>query len=200
MGKFQKVLAFILISTVLTACSYRFGYAYRKLPGSYDQVAIPVFKNDTSQVAVEPYFTNALIEEFERSKIAQVVPKARAPVILNGSIKQISFVRDAYVKGTFKKGSAPTSSEVARLPKNTAIATSIRIYVTSDLVLVRASDQRELWRGSFQNEIVYSAPRIGTEIVNSANANYNDSAFKQKISELAQVMMEEAHDRVTENF
>lgn len=181
----------VFVCWALSACGYRFGYSSRALPGGYEQVAIPVFKNATSHVAIEPFFTNALKEEFERSKVARIADKSVAPVVLLGTITNITIARGALVSG---------GSEIARLPKNTAIATEYRILAQSQLELVRASDQKVLWVGNFQNEIVYSAPRIGTEIVNSANANYNSSIFQQKMAELSQIMMEEAHDRVTENF
>ena len=185
-------------------CSYRLGYSYRSLPGGHKLVSIPVFKNKTSFVGFEPSFTNSLRAEFGRSKIARVVSKEAAPVKLQGTIDSIRYVRGAFVKGEaqYANLSSPAlgSTEIPTLPKDTAIATEIRVYVTSSVKLVRSSDQKVLWTGAFTNEIVYSAPRIGTPIVNSSNANYNDSILKSKIAQLAKDMMEEVHDRVTENF
>lgn len=177
----------------LSACGYRIGYSLRSLPGGYDHVAIPIFNNLTKEVGIETYFTNAIIEEFERSGIARVTSKAQAPVTLQGAIASVRVMRSAEVPGG-------EDSEVRNLPNNTALATEYRIVVTSRLELVRNSDQAVLWGREFRSEVVYSAPRIGSEFVNSANANYNKSARNQNIVQLAGEMMEEAHDRITENF
>jgi hypothetical protein len=70
----------------------------------------------------------------------------------------------------------------------------------TELSMVRASDNKVLWNSFFDDEIFYQGPRVGEEFVNSVNANYNHSVQRQKIEELANQMMQEAHDRVTENF
>ena len=199
----MKLIQILLVLTVLNTingCGYRFGYASRSLPGGYDQLAIPVFKNNTQIVGIEPYFTNAIREEFDRSKIAKVVTKGVAPVVLNGAIIGIQLARGVPTRGNYDPDAGTDTSGIARLPKNTALSTELRVIVSADLELVRSSDKKVLWRGSFQNEVLYSTARIGTGVVNAANANYNDSIFHQKVSELSLVMMEEAHDRVTENF
>ncbi len=198
--KLLEILLFAVILLSMNSCGYRFGYASRSLPGGYEQLAIPVFKNKTQIVGIEPYFTNAIREEFDRSKIARIVNKGQAPVVLNGVIIGAQIVRGVPTPGEYDIKTKKDTRGIARLPKNTALSTELRVIVSSDMELVRSSDKKVLWRGSFQNEIVYSAARIGTAVVNSANANYNDSIFYQKVAELSLVMMEEAHDRVTENF
>lgn len=198
------IVSHLLVIILLSGCSYRFGYSYRSLPGGHELVSIPVFKNKTSFVALEPSFTNALRAEFERSKIARVVSKNIAPVVLQGTIESLRYDRGVFVQGgaQYEDVANPAlgTTAIPQLPKDTAIATEIRVYVTSSVKLVRSSDQKTLWTGSFTNEIVYSAPRIGTPVVNSSNANYNDSILKAKVTQLAENMMEEVHDRVTENF
>lgn len=148
-------------------------------------------------VAIEPMFTNALVEQFETSKIARIVGDNVAPVSLQGKILSVTFRREAPVRG---RGSATSNSEIPKLPRGTSLATQFRVQVKTELALVRNSDSKVLWKSFFDNEIVYQGPRLGTNVVNSANANYNHSARKQKMSELAVTMMQDAHDRVTENF
>jgi hypothetical protein len=185
------LLIFALILST-SACAYRFGLSDRALPGGYSQVAIPVFKNSTQEVGIEMYFTNALIRRFGRSEVARVADKDSAPVVLEGTIKKIDTVL----------GPALTNQpgQLQTLPDNSVLVTSYRLVVTAEVILKRKSDDKIVWQGSFQNEKVYSAPRIGAAIVNSADATYNHSARLQKISELAEEMMTEAHDRITENF
>lgn len=151
-----------------------------------------MFKNETQQVGIEPLFTNALIRRFARSQVATVLDKDTSPVVLEGTIKQINT----------EPGPALTNAtgQLESLPDGAVLVTNYRLIITTSLRLKRKSDDKIVWEGSFQNEKVYSAPRIGTATVNSADATYNHSAKMQKISEMADEMMIEAHDRITENF
>lgn len=180
------------MSSLSAGCAYRFGLSDRALPGGYTQVAIPVFKNSTQDVGIELYFTNALIRRFARSQVARVTDKETSPLTIEGVISKIET----------KPGPAKTNtdSQLPSLPDNAVLTTSYRLVVTTDLTLKRKSDERIIWKSSFQNEIEYFAPQVGTPIVNSVNATYNQSARQQKIAALAEEMMAEAHDRMTENF
>lgn len=183
--------ALIFSTSLVSGCAYRFGLSERALPGGYQEVAIPVFKNGTQDVGVEMYFTNALIERFARSQVARVTDKDSSPLILEGTIVKIDVI----------PGAAVTSSGgLSTLPEGAVLTTDYRLVVTTSLKLKRRSDDRIMWQGSFQGEKSYSAPRIGTALVNSANATYNHSVRMQTISAIADDMMTEAHDRMTENF
>jgi hypothetical protein len=180
---------FILIF-VNAGCAYRFGLTDRKLPGGYSQVAIPIFKNKSTEVGVEPLFTNAIIRRFERSQAARVTEKDTAPVVLEGIITRIDTVQEA----------TKDSKNLLSLPTDAVIVSQYRVRVFTSLTLKRKSDEKVIWQGAFQNEKVYSSPVIGTAIVNSADATYNQSARIQMFSLLAEEMMTEAHDRITENY
>jgi hypothetical protein len=185
--------AFVFALFLFTsACAYRFGFSERSLPGGYTQVAIPVFKNMTQQVGVEVPFTNALINRFARSQVARVSDKDSSPLTLEGTI------RDIKVEPQALQTNAP--GQLTALPDDAVLVTEYRIVVATDLVLRRKSDEKVVWQGSFTNEKVYPAPRIGTPVINSANATYNQSVRMQTISLVADEMMSEAHDRITENF
>lgn len=162
----------------------------RGLPGGYRQLAIPVFKNLTQEVGVEVAFTNAMIREFEQSKIAEVVPLDVAPIKLEGEI----------VKINYEARSAGQTKEIPALPKDAVLTTAYRMVVEVKLLLRRTSDQAVLWEGRSTNERVYPAPRIGSAVVNSANVLYNHSARQLNFVALAGEMMEEVHDQMTENF
>ncbi len=163
----------------------------RSLPGGYAQVAVPVFKNFTQEVGIEPYFTNALIRQISRSRVARVGDKETSPLVLEGIIRKVDTIEGAKVTG---------SAGGIQLPEDAVLTTEFRILVSAELILRRRSDEKVIWRGSFQNEKVYAAPRIGHDLVNSANATYNQSARMDTIARLAEEMMLEAHDRMTENF
>lgn len=180
----------MLISALLSGCAYKFGLSDRSLPGGYTRVAIPTFKNQSSLTAIEPLFTNALIRRFERSQVARVTDADSAPVVIEGTINSVQVfpvgIRD--------------NSQLTTLPPDAVLTTDYRIVVGATLMLRRKSDERIIWQGNFTNEKTYHAPQIGTPIVNSANATYNQSARLQAVGQLAEDMMLEAHDRITENF
>lgn len=164
----------------------------RALPGGYSQVAIPMFKNLSQEVGIEPYFTNSLITRFSRSAVAKVSDKDSSPLVLNGTIMKVQTVNGPAVKNT--------GTQLPTLPNDAVLITEYRLIVTTHMELKRRSDDKIMWRGDFKNEKVYTPPRIGTPVVNSANATYNQSVRMETISRLAEEMMNEAHDRMTENF
>ena len=178
------------LALFVSGCAYHFGLAERKLPGGYSQLAIPVFKNKSGEVGIEPIFTNALIRRFARSQVANVTDRDSAPVTLEGTILKVDTVQ----------GALQDSNSLHTLPTNAVLVTQYRLVVQTKLTVRRKSDDKILWEGTFSNEKVYNPPQIGTPVVNSANATYNQSARTQTLSLLAEDMMAEAHDRITENF
>lgn len=171
---------------LFSGCAYRFGLSERALPGGYTQVAIPVFKNSSDVVGIETYFTNSLIRRFSRSQVAKVTDKESSPLLLIGTIDKVDVIN----------GPASTQG----LPEQAVLFTEYRLVVKTHLILKRKSDDRIMWQGNFSNEKVYAPPRLGQVTVNSANATYNQSARMETIARLAEEMMTEAHDRMTENF
>jgi hypothetical protein len=185
----------ILISALIlmtSGCAYRFGLAERALPGGYTQIAIPMFKNQSQEVGIEPYFTNSLIRRFSRSQVARVTDKETSPLLLLGYVDAVQIINGPAVDNK--------SSQLPTLPDQTILITEYRLLIKTHIVLKRKSDDKVLWQGSFSNQKVYAPPRIGSELVNSANATYNQSVKMETISLLAEEMMAEAHDRMTENF
>lgn len=178
------------LAIALFGCGYKFGLAERGLPGGYSQVAIPVFKNMSSDVGIEVPFTNALIQRFARSQVATVTDKESSPLILEGTIDKIDT----------ESGPATTNTDLKALPEGAVLTTEYRLKITASMLLKRKSDDKIIWQGSFANERVYAAPRVGRDVLNSANATYNQSARMRTITLLADEMMAEAHDRMTENF
>ena len=69
-----------------------------------------------------------------------------------------------------------------------------------NLSIKKRNDEKILWNGQFTGERTFSAARIQAAIVNSANPLYNLSARRRNIAVLAQDMVAEANDKMTENF
>lgn len=178
-------------------CAYHLGDSERDIPGGYRTVAVPVFKNNTSETGIEVYFTNAMIREFERSRIGKVTEKSQAQTTLEGVIDSVDYVAGSELsnadKDVWPGGKKP-------LPDHTVLVTEYRILLTASLKLLRNSDKTVLWSGTFKGERAYFAPKIGSPGINSANATYNQSARYQNIQLIAADVMNEAHNRLTESF
>ena len=197
MANFGAVLRTLFAAWTATACfagcAYTAGFSGRKIPGGYDRVAVPLFKNSTMDPGIEVYYTNALVRELERSKLVRVVPKADAQATLVGTIAKVE-----YAPGGPTKYDSTANENF--LPEGTVLNSEYRILATVRLELRRNSDQKTLWSGLFQGERSYQTPRIGVTSLNTANALYNQSAHYINLQGMATDMMAEAHDRLTENF
>jgi hypothetical protein len=115
-------------------------------------------------------------------------------VVIEGTIVAIKIVIDT--------ASAAVHDERSfqKLPVGPALAQNYNLRVKTELILRRKSDDKVVWKGVFDGETVYSAPHIGTPVVNSADATYNQSVRTHALTVLAETMMNGAHDRMTENF
>jgi hypothetical protein len=184
------LLSFCLL---LSACSYKWGFRDRVVPGGYKQVAIPVFKNKSQSVGVETDFTNALIRRFERSQVAHVTSKDIAPVRIDGIIEKVDLVPGS-------SGVVGAAGATNPLPGDAVLTTDYVVRVRLKIQVRRQSDEKVIWEGIFEDTTDFQASRIGEPVVNSANALYDDSARKYATGQLAENMMSEAHDRITENF
>jgi hypothetical protein len=187
----KLVLALALVLG-LQACAYRFGTLSKGLPGGYTQVAVPVFKNNTVDTGAEVFFTRSLIEEIERGKKAQVISKDQAEVILEGTLTSVQTIHGAQVTS-----GAPGFE---RLPERAVLTKEFRVLVYVDVQLKRKADEKILWKGAFIGEQRYASPQVTESSLNTANPLYNFSARYQTLRLIAVDMMQEAHDRLIENF
>lgn len=196
MQLFITRITLVTLCLAPAACSYHFGYAQRDLPGGFNKVAIPVFANNTQEVGIESYFTNALRRQFARSQVAHIDDSGNAPVKIIGKIESVRYGS----LGRFEGKSTNSQLNENQLPQYAVQISEYRVYVVIAIELRRSSDQVVLWSGDFKDERVYAAPQVGRAIINTVNPLYNLSARKEVIEQLAYDMMNSAHDRLTENF
>ncbi len=183
----SRLLGLFLSASLFTACAYHWGNSDRTLPGGYRQVHIPVFKNYTSEPGIEVDFTDAIRQEFERSRVARLSEPSRSEVVLIGEILTLTYVPQAPIQG-------------GTLPIGTVLATAYDIRLSARVTLRRKSDGSVLWTSDFVNSRSYLAPQVTMAAINTVNPLYNLSARRQNIQILSLAMMAEAHDRMTENF
>ncbi len=194
---FKLFTSLLLLSSSLglSSCAYQFGVRGRTLPGGYSSVEIPLFKNLSQEPGMEVAFTNAMIQEFEKNKVAKVIYSPRqgeaAPVLLKGEIVSIVYKATSPVQ---KKDKAPL------LPDGAVLATGYRVIVKTQISLIQKSTGKVLWISSFDGESSYAAPQVTIARLNSVNPLYNLSTRRRTIETIAQNLMVEAHDRMTEIF
>lgn len=192
MKAIQNVFFIIAVSVFsLSSCAYRWGSTTRSLPGGYRQVSIPVFKNRTQETGIEMAFTNALIQEFQKSSITQVVDENQSQVQIIGEIVALKYDSGG-------GGEQPGASNY--LPRGTVLAKTYGTSLDVHIRMVRKSDQTELWSGDFHAERSYNAPFVTLSGVNSVNPLYNLSARRMNIDAMSLDLMSEAYDRISENF
>ena len=177
----------------MSCASYSWGPSARALPGGYKEVAIPIFINQTQEVGIEVYFTNALIQEIMRSGVAKVVDDETSDVKIVGELNNLQYEPSGPIISDPKK-------KTNYLPQETVLASAYNTVLTVTLKMIRRGDSKELWTGTFRGERSYGAPRVTLSGVNSVNPLYNMSARRINIEAISGDVMAEAYDRLTENF
>ena len=184
----RNFICILFFSALASSCAYRMGLQGRSLPGKYSDLAIPIFKNKTHEVGIEVDFTNALIKEFKRSKVAKIRNQKESAIWLEGTIEGLEYLGIGEVAYT------ESGNELYKT------GAAYRVLLRANIKLRRRSDRKVIWESGFTEEKVYNAPQVLPEPLNSANALYNHSARKISIQSIAKDMMAEVHDRLTENF
>ncbi len=186
-----SVITFFLC-LLLSGCAYKLSSRTQTLPGNVKSLQIPLFRNDSGEVGVETFFTNALKIEALRSHFVTVKnEEGQAEGVLQGRVTSVDVIADE---------SIIEAKNTEFMPTETVIATQYRVSVGIELVLKKANSSTILWRGNFVQTKSYSAPQITLPVVNTANTLYNESAKRQTLNDLSKEMMQAAFDRMVENF
>lgn len=188
---YAQFLYFVFTGLILSSCAYRLGVKGRSLPGGYTEVEVPIFTNATHEPGIEMSFTNSLIQEIEKNQVAAVRHEGQAPVVLRGEVTSVDYKPTSPIQRGEK---APL------LPDGAVLATGYRVIVSTRLKLIEKASGKTLWTSDFNSETSYTAPKVEAARLNSVNPLYNLSARRRVIDTLAQQLMVEAHDRMTENF
>jgi outer membrane lipopolysaccharide assembly protein LptE/RlpB len=95
-----RALLLLLLAVLLGGCGYT---VHGTLPSHINTVAVPIFRNRTSEPAIESLITRAVVEAFSTNGRLKVVSSGQADAILDGEIidynvTSIAFDRDANVR------------------------------------------------------------------------------------------------------
>ena len=188
---FLSVTASVIL-LLTSSCAYKLSDKVDSLPGNVKSIQIPLFKNDSSEVGVETFFTNALKSEALRAKFMSLKnDEGDAEAVLQGRLIKVDVVAAE---------SVIEAKNTLYLPTETVIATQYNVTVGVELILKKKGSTDILWRGKFAQTRNYSAPQITLPTINTANSLYNQSAKRQTLDALSKEMMQAAFDRMVENF
>jgi hypothetical protein len=153
-------------------CGYGFRGTVNNLPPDIQGIYIPVFVNETTEPGAEVVFANALIYEFTRSRILQVVPESTAQAQLTGKIKTIAIDPVIYA--------------------NQTQALERKVTVVLDVSFRRSDNQKVLWQN--QNLARYEVFQVTTDPLQT------DRNKQAAIAKIAQDLSERIHNGILENF
>jgi outer membrane lipopolysaccharide assembly protein LptE/RlpB len=100
MSIWKKIL-FILCLIQLLGCGYQMVGKETHVPPGLNSLAIPTFKNLTFEPGIEIPFTQAFLREFIQDRRVNVVDRAEADSVLEGSIRNFTMYSVAYDKSGF---------------------------------------------------------------------------------------------------
>ena len=177
MGKTRLIGRWLIVGLiVLSAVSGCGGYGFRgtvnNLPPDIRTVSIAVFVNESIEPGVEVIFANALIYEFNRSQVLQVVSESEAQAQIDGKIRAIAIDPVIYA--------------------NVTQALERRVTITLEITCQRTDNQKVLWQN--QSLSRYENFRVTTD------PNQTQRNKEEAIKKIAQDLSERIHNSILENF
>lgn len=185
----------------LSHCAYKWGNTDRSLPGGHKTVFVEIFENQTQEPGIEHNFTQALVRELERSGFAVVTTKGQAELVLIGSIISLSHDGGGSDR-TFESKDYSNPDPAQRTSKKYAATyfVNYNLTVVTNLQAVRSRDKQMIWQTALHGADSYRGALLFRQGIRNSNVLYNQSRKKQTIKLIAEDMMSEAFDRLTENF
>ncbi|MDR3554458.1 MAG: LptE family protein [Syntrophobacteraceae bacterium] len=166
----------------LSSCGYHFsGEGQGPEPG-LSCIAIPVFKNDTSEPNAGAIFAGALRHEFMKKGDMKVVPEDVAQAVFQGTVKRIYMVPVAH---------NPVSTVSKR------ITLENRLYMTVSIRCVDKKTHKVIWQvPNFSYWKVYLANDNAVQPQPLTGYEYRQDAIRFIADETAR----RVHDRFLSNF
>ena len=168
----HRLIAGFLVLMVFSGCGYGLRGTVNNLPPDIRAVSIPVFVNESVEAGVEIVFANALIYEFNRSRVLEVVSESQAQAQIIGKIRSIAIDPVIYA----------TSTQ----------ALQRKVTVTLEISCRRSDNQKVLWQN--QNLSRYEVYSVTTDPTQTER-NKQDA-----IKKIAQDLSERIHNSILENF
>jgi Lipopolysaccharide-assembly len=168
----SRLILGLFFLLLISGCGYGFRGGVNNLPPDIKGIYIPVFTNETTEAGAEVVFANALIYEFTRSGILQVVPEAKAQATISGKIKSVTI------------DSVTLASQTQALQR--------KVTILLEVSCRRNDNQKILWQNPGMSRYeVYSV---------STDPNQTDLNKQEAIKKIAQDISKRIYDGILENF
>lgn len=95
--KFIPILCVLLV----TSCGYQMVGKETHVPPGLNSIAIPTFKNETFEPGIEIILTQAILREFIQDRRVNVVGRAEASCVLEGTVKFFTISSVSFDKSGF---------------------------------------------------------------------------------------------------
>ncbi len=170
----KKILVYagFIYVCFLSGCGYHFIGQDSEVLSSVNAIAIPYFANKSYQSGLERYVTEALVDEFVRSRIVSVVTEGDADAVIRGTIEDFR----QFVVSVDKDNKA----------------LEYRTMLTLDVTLERKDTGEVLWRN--RRLVHFEDYRVSNEIA-TTEAN-REEAIRLASLELAKRI----HNSIVEGF
>jgi len=172
MAKKELTILYLLFILGIAGCGYHFIGQESEVLSGIHSIAIPYFSNKSYEAGLERYLTEALVDEFVKSRMVPIVDEGDADALIRGQIEnfrefEISYDRDD-------------------------MALEYRAQVVLDITLEKKDTGEVLWRN--KEFLHFEDYRVSPEIaVTEANK-------EQAIKKIAVEMAERIHDSIIEGF
>ena len=128
-------LIFLIFCFIFSGCGYHIAGKGINLPPEVKSIAIPILKNETKETNLEHIVTEAIRNEFIRTKKLKVVSEEEADAILYGTIKSfdisaVSFDRNDFVMEY--KAKMVLDLSLRKKDDNTVLWSDNNLSVTND--------------------------------------------------------------------
>ena len=171
MGKKASILISLLCIFGLTGCGYHF-IGQSEVLSEIHTIAIPYFENETYEPGLERYMTEALVNEFVRSRTVSIVDEGDADAVIRGNIELFKEFVIAYDRNDS--------------------ALEYLIQVELDVTLEKRDTGEVIWRNKELSH--FEEYRVSSEIA-VTEANKGDAIRKTAVE-----MAERIHDSIIEGF
>ena len=167
-----RVLIGLWVLFFISGCGYGFRGTVNNLPPDIQAISIPVFANETIEAGIEIVFANALIYEFNRSRVLPVVSESTAQAHINGKIKSAAIDSVIYA--------------------NQTQALQRKVTITLEISFQRSDNKKILWQNQGLSRY---------EIYNvTSDPNQTERNKQDAIKKIAQDLSERIHNGILENF
>jgi len=172
MVKRELTLIYLLFIFGIAGCGYHFIGQKSEVLAGIHSIAIPYFSNKSFEAGLESYLTEALVDEFVKSRLIPIVDESGADAVIRGQIENFREFVISYDRNDR--------------------ALEYRALVSLDVTLEEKDTGKVLWRNKelFHFEDYGVSPEIAITEANKGKA----------IKRIAAEMAERIHDSIIEGF